>query len=151
MNKATRFLPILLMFFVSIAAQGQFTDDRLASKTTKSVSPYPTSVATPFTSGNNITTSDPDSSNSSIDTRYKNAVIRLKQQAKSIKEYAMTNHYNTEYCFLIDMSIPSGKNRFFVYSLKKDEVEYSTLVSHGAGSFVQGSEQLEFSNVPNSF
>ena len=151
MKKATRFLPILIMIFVSVGAKSQFSDDRLANQTAKNISPFSTAVATSFTGDNKITSSDPDSSTSSIDTRYKNAVNRLKQQAASMKEFTKANRYNTEFCFLIDMSIPSGKNRFFVYNLKKDAIEYSTLVSHGAGSFIPGSEQLQFSNIPNSY
>src|SRR5262245_29960802 len=34
-------------------------------------------------------------------------------------------------CFLIDMSLSSGQNRFFVYDLKKDTLQNSALVTHG--------------------
>ena len=34
-------------------------------------------------------------------------------------------------CFLLDMSLPSGQNRFFVYDLKKDTLQNSGLVTHG--------------------
>ena len=91
-----------------------------------------------------------DSSIVLIDTKYKAAVGRLKQQAAAIKGYARANHFNTEYCFLVDMSIPSGKKRFFVYNMKKDSVENSSLVAHGWGSLQTDSEELQFSNIPNS-
>lgn len=39
--------------------------------------------------------------------------------AKQVKNYAMQNNYSTKYCFLVDMSLPSGSNRFFVYDLEK--------------------------------
>ena len=93
---------------------------------------------------------DGDSSLSYIDAKYKAAVDRLKQQSASIKEYAKANHFNTQYCFLVDMSIPSGKKRFFVYNINKDSIEYSSLVAHGWGSETQHNDQLEFSNTPNS-
>jgi hypothetical protein len=93
----------------------------------------------------------PDSSIHLIDTRYKTVVNRLKQQAASLKEYAKANHFNTEYCFLVDMPVPSGKKRFFVYNMKKDTVEYSSLVAHGAGSYIPGNDQLTFSNIHNSY
>ncbi len=86
-----------------------------------------------------------------MDAKYKAAVYRLKKQATSLKEYAKANRFNTEYCFLIDMSIPSGKNRLFVYNLKKDSIEYATLVAHGWGSYSPGTDDLIFSNTPNSF
>lgn len=93
---------------------------------------------------------DNDSSISFGDTRYKAAVNRLKQQAAAVKGYVKAHHFNTEYCFLVDMSIPSGKKRFFVYNLKKDSVENSSLVAHGWGSETPDSDQLQFSNTPNS-
>lgn len=93
---------------------------------------------------------DNDSSISFIDKRYKAAVNRLKQQAAAVKAYTKANHFNTEYCFLVDMSIPSGKKRFFVYNLKKDSVENSSLVAHGWGSETPDSDKLQFSNTPNS-
>jgi len=95
---------------------------------------------------------DRDTSFNSIDTKYKAAVDRLKQQAASIATYIKAYNYSTEYVFLIDMSIPSGKNRFFVYNLKKDLLECSSLVAHGFGSTIKDSEdQLIFSNNNYSF
>jgi hypothetical protein len=51
---------------------------------------------------------------------------------------------------LIDMSLPSGKKRLFVYNLKKDLIEFEGLVANGAGSYREGTEQLLFSNTINS-
>jgi hypothetical protein len=86
-----------------------------------------------------------------IDTRYKAALSKLKVQAASVAEYAKANNYSTEYVFLLDMSLPSGKNRFFVYNLKKDEVVASSLVTHGVGSNrYETDDPLEFSNEPYS-
>lgn len=47
-------------------------------------------------------------------------------------EYSARNKLSTEYCFLIDMSLPSGRNRFFVYDLKNNSVVCSGLVAHGS-------------------
>lgn len=95
---------------------------------------------------------DRDTSYNRIDTRYKASADRLKQQAAAIKEYAKTNNFSTEICFLLDMSIPSGKKRFFVYNMKQDSLESSTLVSHGFGSYKENCDDvLIFSNMPNSF
>lgn len=79
---------------------------------------------------------------------------RLKRQADKIREYAEVNGYSMEYCFLVDMSIPSGKNRFFVYNMRKDSLEFTSLVSHGFGSTIKdgsGTDNLVFSNMPYSF
>ena len=100
---------------------------------------------------NDSTFAKPDLSFKHIDTRYKAALERLKIQANALKSYLSTNNYNTEYCFLVDMSIPSGKKRFFIYNLKTDEVVESALVTHGIGSKIKGSdENLQFSNDANS-
>ena len=40
---------------------------------------------------------------------------------------------NTEFCFLVDFSKHSGKNRFYVYSFKEKRILYSGLVCHGIG------------------
>lgn len=69
-------------------------------------------------------------------TQQKNTTIeinvkKIKQKAKQAFQFCATKKYNTERCILIDMSIHSGKNRFFVWSFKKDTIIYSSLVSHG--------------------
>jgi L,D-transpeptidase catalytic domain len=57
---------------------------------------------------------------------------RLQEKAVSLKEFAGARGYNKEICFLADMSIPSGKNRFFVYDLQKDSILLQGLVAHGS-------------------
>lgn len=92
-----------------------------------------------------------DTSFNQINTKLKAAALRLKQNTASLEEYVTENDFNPEYCFLVDMSIPSGKKRFFIYNIKKDVVEYSSLVSHGSGSYKPGcNDQLVFSNMPSS-
>ena len=49
-----------------------------------------------------------------------------------ITNYAVQNDMSTDYCFLVDMSLPSGKNRFFIYDLKKNSIIQSGLVAHGS-------------------
>jgi hypothetical protein len=55
----------------------------------------------------------------------------LHQQKTPLLAYARKHGYNTSTCFLIDMNIASGKNRFFVYSLQKDAILDAGLVAHG--------------------
>lgn len=98
-------------------------------------------------------------SNPTIDTsintaNFKNTTTndRLKRMAALIRSYAKGNNYSMEYCFLVDMSLPSGKNRFFVYNIRKDSLEFSALVAHGFGSTQKDcGDQLVFSNNNYSF
>ena len=57
------------------------------------------------------------------------AIINL---AYKINEFAALNGYSTKLCFLVDMSLPSGRNRFFVYDLEKGSIVSSGLVAHGS-------------------
>jgi hypothetical protein len=59
-----------------------------------------------------------------------NAIINIL--TKKVNNYAIQNDMSTDYCFLVDMSLPSGRNRFFIYDLKKNTVMNSGLVSHGS-------------------
>jgi hypothetical protein len=56
-----------------------------------------------------------------------------KMQLKAAEAITFTQqkNYNESICFLVDMSLPSGQNRFFVYDLAKDSVLKSGLVTHG--------------------
>jgi len=74
---------------------------------------------------------------------------RLKLKALTAKEYATAHGYDATRCFLVDMRLPSGKNRFFVYNLEADTVEMAGLVTHGKGSEKETGD-LFFSNTPNS-
>jgi len=58
----------------------------------------------------------------------------LRNAAKSQLKYAQSRGLDEQFFFLVDMSIPSGKNRFFVYDLKQDSVIMSGLVTHGKGN-----------------
>jgi hypothetical protein len=76
-------------------------------------------------------------------------VNSLHKKAATIKQYASKNNCSDEYCFLVNMKLPSGKNRFFIYNLKTDSVIDSGLVTHGGGSETN-TDSLVFSNIPNS-
>src|SRR5690349_17136909 len=56
---------------------------------------------------------------------------KMKKKAGEAKKFASQNNFNGSICFLADMSLPSGQNRFFVYDLAKDSVQRSGLVTHG--------------------
>lgn len=74
---------------------------------------------------------------------------RLKEKVTVAKDYVDEKGFDMSYCFLIDMRLPSGRNRFFVYNLLKDSIELEGLVTHGKGSDM-GTDDLFFSNKPKS-
>ena len=56
---------------------------------------------------------------------------KLTGMGAMAKQYAAHNQFSTQICFLIDMSIASGKQRFFVYDLQQNKIRFSGLVTHG--------------------
>ena len=66
------------------------------------------------------------------------------------KAYCDKNGCNTNYCFLVDFSIHSGKRRFFVWDFKGDSVKYASLCAHGYGKNSTLSKPV-FSNVEGSY
>jgi len=76
---------------------------------------------------------------------------KLEYQVNQIRKVIQSNlKYNKEIAFFIDMKIPSGKNRFFVYDLKKDAIIDQGIVAHGSGSETGVQGKLKFSNTNNS-
>lgn len=74
---------------------------------------------------------------------------KLKTKAIAIKQFASSRHYNDKIFFLVDMNLPSGKNRFFVYNADKDSIVLAGLVAHGSCDF-GFQESPTFSNKNNS-
>lgn len=76
---------------------------------------------------------------------------RLLSHVKGLQVLtSKTSKYNNQIVFLIDMKIPSGKNRFFIYDLKENKIIDQGLVAHGSGSETGIEGKLKFSNVNNS-
>ena len=78
---------------------------------------------------------------SGIDSKRINEVKRLINS---------DSKYNKRIAFFIDMKVPSGKNRFFVYDFKTNKIIDKGLVAHGSGSETGVVGKLKFSNIPNS-
>lgn len=74
---------------------------------------------------------------------------KLKNKTFEAKAFVKRKGYNDKICFLIDMSLPSGQNRFFVYDLKKDSLVNKQLVAHG-NCFEYWLEGRRYSNVVGS-
>ncbi len=76
---------------------------------------------------------------------------KLATHVKEVQLFISKNpKYNDAIAFFIDMKIHSGKNRFFIYDLKKNEVIDQGLVAHGSGSETGIAGELKFSNANNS-
>ena len=58
-------------------------------------------------------------------------VEKLKKKSTEAASFIKKNGYNESICFFIDMTLPSGQNRFFVYDFIKDSIQRSGLVTHG--------------------
>jgi hypothetical protein len=56
---------------------------------------------------------------------------KLNRHSDQLLLYARQHGYNTNTCFLIDMSIESGRNRFFVFDMQKHSILKAGLVAHG--------------------
>lgn len=64
--------------------------------------------------------------------------IKLKSKAKEALTFCTQENFNTEFCILIDMSIHSGKKRFFVLDFKLNKITHQYLVGHGCGESLWG-------------
>lgn len=59
------------------------------------------------------------------------SIKKMQLKVADAKRFVQQKGYNEIICFLVDMSLPSGQNRLFVYDLDKDTVRNSGLVTHG--------------------
>lgn len=87
----------------------------------------------------------------------KNEATSEKDYSKFHKEaldYCKANGFSENYYFLIDLSIHSGKNRFFVYEFKEKKISKQNLTTHGScdqfGSNAKKWEEAKFGNAINS-
>ena len=78
-----------------------------------------------------------------------NSLEKMEQKAVAAKFFVKKKGFNEKVCFLLDMSLPSGQNRFFIYNLEKDSAEASGLVAHG-NCFQNWLEGRQYSNVVGS-
>lgn len=76
------------------------------------------------------------------------SLLKLKAKARESKSFLKQNRFSTHYIFLLDMSLPSGRNRFFIYDLQKDSAVQAGLVAHGSCG-TAGLAEPRFSNVPD--
>lgn len=56
----------------------------------------------------------------------------IRDKASEAKKFVQQRSFNRSICFLVDIKIESGKNRFFVYDFKRDSLLNAGLVTHGS-------------------
>lgn len=78
------------------------------------------------------------------------ADARIKSKADSALIFCKSKNLNTDYCFLVDFSIPSGRYRFFLWDFKTNSIKLSSLCAHGYGKNSTVDKPV-FSNVEGSY
>lgn len=87
-----------------------------------------------------------------------NTISEVPINYNSFHQEALTfckqNKFNQDFYFFVDLSIHSGKNRFFIYDFKNQKVVNQNLVTHGACDVFQEHpekyKKVKFSNKSNS-
>lgn len=87
---------------------------------------------------------------SNIDVQYLESIHEKGIQLADYIALNKSKNYNDSIAILINFKAPSGRYRFFLYDLKNASVIDYGLVTHGSGSVLQNSDELQFLNVENS-
>lgn len=61
---------------------------------------------------------------------------KTHKKAKEALSFCKEKKFNTNFCILIDMSLHSGVNRFFIYDFKEKKITKKYLVGHGCGNYI---------------
>lgn len=73
---------------------------------------------------------------------------------KEAKVFCKDQKFNQDYYFLVDLSLHSGKNRFFVYDFKNNKIINENLTTHGSCDVGQVNDtkwkKAKFSDADNS-
>ena len=96
-------------------------------------------VACSFNNGNE----SGNGKNGNLNDRYRDLVQRV------LSNNASRHKASTRYMMLVDYSIPSNKDRFFVWDTKADGIVYATWCAHGCGGGSTDDKPV-FSNKPGS-
>jgi L,D-transpeptidase catalytic domain len=82
------------------------------------------------------------------------AIIPILPKGKEALAFCKKKKYNTDFCFLVDMSIHSGKKRLFLWNFKTNTIEAKYMVGHGCGDESWGEDDTKdsptFSNTVDS-
>jgi hypothetical protein len=81
-------------------------------------------------------------------------IQKTNKKAKEALSFCKQKKFNTDFCILIDMSLHSGVNRFFIYDFNEKKITKKYLVGHGCGNYIwswaQSKDNPDFSNEDNS-
>lgn len=81
-------------------------------------------------------------------------IDKTRIKGKEALAFCKVKNFNTDFCILIDMSLHSGLNRFFIWDFNTDTISNSFLVGHGCcdntWSFDSSKEEPAFSNKDGS-
>lgn len=84
-------------------------------------------------------------------TAEKRDYMRFHKEAKA---FCKAQHFNEDYYFLIDLSVHSGRNRFFVYDFRNGKVSDQNLATHGSCDQFEANDtqwqRVKFSNKNDS-
>ncbi len=69
------------------------------------------------------------------DTKPRVDSAKIKSKASEAKQFCVSKKFNTDYCILVDMSLHSGVNRFFVWDFQQNKITHQFLVGHGCGDY----------------
>lgn len=86
------------------------------------------------------------------ETNLSHQEIQLK--AKEANQYCIDHGFDTTFCILIDMKVPSGKYRFFTWDFTSGSIVDQSLCSHGSCANIElpnGEKLPYFTNQPNSY
>jgi hypothetical protein len=72
-------------------------------------------------------------------------LLKLGEITAGLKGYNLNHHFNSRYCFLVDMGIASGYNRFYIYDLQSKSIVHTGLVANGSSNYNRG-DSVVFSN-----
>ena len=80
--------------------------------------------------------------------------VSINERAQMAYHYSEENNLNTNFCILIDMSVHSGKKRFYVWDFKTNHIIDSYLVTHGCCEGPWGEDAsrtaIQFGNIEDS-
>ncbi len=78
---------------------------------------------------------------------------RVESEINKVKTYLSKKKgmYAEDLAILVDMRLSSKYFRLFVVDITTKKIVSRGMVAHGAGSEIEGTDSLQFSNTPNSF
>lgn len=75
-------------------------------------------------------------------------LVKFRQLRPNIVAYNSKHGLSQQVCFMVDLSQPSGKYRFWVYDLQADSILKKGLVAHGSCNKLY-LDEVQFSNTPD--